>query len=811
MAPKKKKTTAKSKTKIATAAGIKTGRVIKAAPRTTSARAAAAAPLATLRRSSRVAAAKAAAEAAKVDVPAAVPKKGRSKKVTPNSNQGGPKKVTFDSAANVDANNTPAAVPKKGRAKKAAATVAPVIDSADATAPVSRRTRSQTAANSTANATPVAVPAETSKSSKSKKSAPEAAKASRVKKRTAKTAPVSQPPLASIPEDNEQFSAAADQQDANGDEPIREQREEQENGDQLEDLVPTSLSPSANEQQTGDREPGHDQFEAREGEDQLQDSAQTVSTPSANGQDADENLPFHEQREVREEEDQLEDSTPTTPTPSANSLGKRPQNPFWSTGEGPLHKRARLERQTPEPPFARWLEVTPSSEHVPIPCVHPRHPAYANTLDYTHTRCPHCRMDECINDVQIVQDQLVTKEGSVEFREKSEGSSYAMSRLYRPLVMGFNNGSRVHWAIQEPAGKDLSYRHATKRLANLVMQLEGLSVKEKQWRRQHPAEPRAMDEDTHEAQLYSATSALTRYRSLLEAGSFNRLLERDFVAARKRGRDSEVEALDFHDEANDAAVAWQTQYLRPDRTSAPDDPEMPDGWVSHNADVPPVEKTDSIAAEKLEQPTRKRRRMDATVTWNNDVHVRTENDIDVLREADLSRPAVLPSASILRTGLSSGAVHSGPNVPMVEPEHEVLPLKDMDGPVHSRLQLTRNNGVRSESRWGDRPERGKYIINTSGHGVQPDTWARYIEAQQMEAKAWDTMNAQDAQIHAKEQEKAGVASLQPWSRPKTPARPRFFSLLTGEEVIDQEAYLAEEEERVAKLRKRHSKHTERPT
>ncbi|KAH9880909.1 hypothetical protein IAQ61_001203 [Plenodomus lingam] len=749
MAPQQKPAAKKAST-----TGVKTGRVAKSSSQ--AAQVVAAPPTIAPRRSSRIAAARAAAletvaQVAEVVVPVVAPRRGRSKKAASNN------------TPDAEPANAPAAVPKRGRTKKAAAatttTTTPTVNHTNAPAAVTRMTRSRTLAARSAQGAAPAAPAAAKRAK-----APISKSTGGVTKSKAATKATKgpKPSVASKARGNKTTTASASKQIA---------RDKEQTPAEREDVVMEDVPEPVVDNNEDDLEPG---------------------TPNPTSV----NLPDGSDSEA-------ETTAPAPKGPSAKALGKRPQNPFWSVGEGPLVKRIRLDRKILRPPKVQKFADGPMiPDHVPSRCAHPIHPAYAGTSRYDNVKCPHCRMDVCISDMQTVQDQLSSYGGSVGFR-KLCNSSEAHAMAYQPIVKGRTPRRTNDWVLQDPVGKDLSYRHSTKRLANLVMELERLADVEMQWEGQHPG---GSAEDKHERHLYGARGALARHRGLLAEGSFSRLLELDLVGSRKRGRAQEAEALDA---ANAKEVAWEQENLSSQE------------YAVNDSRVSSVEETARLAAERSKQPMRKRRRMDATVSFKNVVYVRNECDVDVLRKADLSRPVVEPSASILRT---APAPAPAPNerrsvsTAQLAPDYRLFVLEDEKFSAKDRHSFHSCNRERTQpgNFWSRLSDPGKMIVETSGCGMGPQSWDAYVQSLQDEADWRDAEDAQDADLQDQEHGESGSdTESEPSDEDSTLSflhasvhedslvhtQRGVVNQLTGLEIDDPESYLRVEEERLARQRK----------
>ncbi|KAI4921478.1 hypothetical protein J4E85_008823 [Alternaria conjuncta] len=376
-----------------------------------------------------------------------------------------------------------------------------------------------------------------------------------------------------------------------------------------------------------------------------------------------------------------------------------------------------------EPTFAPNRRSEPP-QHPPLnACGHTIHPVYSE--NYAKAMCPMCLVDASMKTLQHIQEFINAHDGLSQWKENLEGH-YAKS-TYHVASLGGKKGKNVN-------GTDVSYRHCKRNLVNLINEIEDLSEMELAWEAKQP--PENNDVYMQHVRLrkqYSATAALHWYKDTEHNGFIGRVEEDCEFFSQRRGR----------------------------RWTIASDPDFPDrdgheqdlGWKSlkkiqhkllNDSDIPKVQRTD--VAEQL--PRRKRRREGASVSWNEDVYVRTEADVDMLRKAScsLSEEFLEPSPKrprmgVLRTTplevtrelIPAAPVANGSNP--IRP-HYVIPLS-RNGPPRdvTRSSMCRHRRRYVKGQWAV-PE-GSEIIDTSGYRKNFDVHVANMEQLQIEAAKMD--------------------------------------------------------------------------
>ncbi|KAH6878741.1 hypothetical protein BKA58DRAFT_377909 [Alternaria rosae] len=358
----------------------------------------------------------------------------------------------------------------------------------------------------------------------------------------------------------------------------------------------------------------------------------------------------------------------------------------------------------------------------PNACGHTIHPAYSDS--YAKAICPMCLVDASMHTLQRIQNIINAHDGLSQWGEAAD--SYYAQSVYRVAT----RGGQPRWKNAD--GTDVSYRHCKRNLVNLVNELEDLSKMELAWEAKQSLESNDFYvEHVRLRKQHSATAALHWYKDTQDYGFIGRVEEDCEIFSRRRGR----------------------------RWTIVCDPEFPDrdgheqdlGWKSltkaqhkllKGSDIPKPVRTD--VAEQL--PRRKRRREDAGVSWNENVYVRTDADVDVLRKAscpiseELSSSPKKPKMSILRTTpleIVLEPIFATPIVLNPIHPHYVIPLS-RNGPPRD---VTKSSMARKRRRSYKRgqwavPE-GSEIIDTSGYRKNFEVHVANMEQLQIEAAKMD--------------------------------------------------------------------------
>ncbi|KAI4948891.1 hypothetical protein J4E86_008240 [Alternaria arbusti] len=361
------------------------------------------------------------------------------------------------------------------------------------------------------------------------------------------------------------------------------------------------------------------------------------------------------------------DSSPssTPETHSKHSHEKAPPN-----GRPTNHEPTFAQNRRSEPPQYPPLNA----------CGHTIHPVYSE--NYAKAMCLMCIVDASMKTLQHIQEFINAHDGLSQWKENLEGH-YAKS-TYHVASLGGKKGKNVN-------GTDVSYRHCKRNLVNLINEIEDLSEMELAWEAKQPPE----NKDVHVQHVrlrkqYSATAALHWYRDTEHNGFIGRVEEDCESFSQRLGRRWTIASdPDFPDrDGHEQDLEWKSLKKIQHK-------------LLNESDIPKVQRTD--VAEQL--PRRKRRREGASVSWNENVYVRTDADVDVLRKAFRTTPLEVTRELIPATPVANG---SNPIRP-----HYVIPLS-RNGPPRdvARSSMCRHRRRYVKGQWAV-PE-GSEIIDTSG-------------------------------------------------------------------------------------------------
>jgi hypothetical protein len=398
-----------------------------------------------------------------------------------------------------------------------------------------------------------------------------------------------------------------------------------------------------------------------------------------------------------------------------------------STEDDNLHEEAESSQQPPptsKPEGKKKLTVVLSGQIYYLPtleagepiegilhCGHPIHPAYANTYD--QPQCPMCLyLDRKSRQSKL--DEHIAKMGGVErWRNHNFDPSVSPSRknvLYfsRTVRGGSLNHSRDE--ALDKYGFDISHRHNQKRVANLEPQLQEWANAGKEWQEKHPEKYATIHEiEKTELRTSSATFALAYYRQAIERGDFLQVEKAAQKSVRKRGREWEIAAdPDYpEDEGDDAPAIFTTTTEQRKFIKAS---KLPSARVAD-------------AAKTEEAPPRKRRRIDGNVRFKDEVTVRAEADVDVLRKMNWSASRTSPTPTADDESQPTSRIAS---IPLKSTPSRPQTLFRWKGKFYSPGEWAKPIGLSS--------------VNTSGCGKSFEDYAEYTDELREEAVDWDEMD-----------------------------------------------------------------------
>ncbi|KAH8728331.1 hypothetical protein GQ44DRAFT_824166 [Phaeosphaeriaceae sp. PMI808] len=355
------------------------------------------------------------------------------------------------------------------------------------------------------------------------------------------------------------------------------------------------------------------------------------------------------------------------------------------------------------------IPTAPSLPDLVAHCGHPIHPTYAG--GYHHQKCPVCFIESHTSNFASITSYIGNSGGVSKWLENCkdpakhpETAEWETSQWLRNTRGGCRKNRQN--VLRNKEGHDGSYRHCKKRLANLLLDLKTLAAKEAAWieRADYP-------EDVLERyDTYSAKAALEKYKETEADGLFTYLENLDTAHSRKRGREHEIATFPDYPEDRDDQKITHTYNQK----------TLSQAIFIMDSSVPGIEYDEIPDANP---PKRKRRCVEAKVSFHRDIKICLERDVDVLSQqaiasmssTDVSKgKAVVPGRSILRTALTSNSsvlAETTSNVYM-EPKRPYYthPVKSLD--VYHRPKKRAQRKHPSSIVWP--ASEGSEIIDTTG-------------------------------------------------------------------------------------------------
>jgi hypothetical protein len=362
-------------------------------------------------------------------------------------------------------------------------------------------------------------------------------------------------------------------------------------------------------------------------------------------------------------------------------------------------------------------------------CGHAIHPA---VTDYSNPQCPYCRIVHAMRHVRRSQAVIKRRGGVHEWFERcKEDDDLALWSM----TTGVGQKSRVT-AMIDINGNNYSYRSAKVRLHNVLIELEILSVQEKAWKielagRTGLQSTSNKEEQKMERMRNSATMGLFLYRCTVEEGFVNELEKNSMKFMRKRGRDWEV-STDPDYPSSDSEATEVTPPKR-FRTNA-----QQRRFITASS-IP------EVGADIKDIPQEhKRRRVHNNVTFDEEVYVRSEADVDKIWSASSSRRSDTPNAVSSPSSVScTGVPHAKPIGVNSSPcqAYQTRPLKRLDesrrrSSCWSRRPRARESGLYPKGLWTVSDD--CVNVNTSGYRFAKDHegWETYVDNSVEEGKNW---------------------------------------------------------------------------
>lgn len=309
-----------------------------------------------------------------------------------------------------------------------------------------------------------------------------------------------------------------------------------------------------------------------------------------------------------------------------------PQSPS-SSGESTNAKSSASDKP---PPAANVITTAPenkcaqgtTSPHLrlqaddTIQCHHPIHPAYASK--YSHSQCPLCRMIRRAFELDCVDRYIDSKCGVGQWRQNFHASTMSKKQYCKEQVIWHNivrggSVSRTGNATFDKDGKDMSHRHAKMQLHNLVTEMQMLAEIEARWCRENITGDGELTAGEWQGLSFSAAAALHYYHD--RSGAIHRVEKQNAKFSRMRGKEWEIS-------------------IHPDYPQDVPEPKNAHRSYPTTLGQRAFIKAHSMPLRSEEEcmvfPSKSKRRIDAKVSFNSEVHVRKETNIDVLREQGMA-------------------------------------------------------------------------------------------------------------------------------------------------------------------------------
>jgi hypothetical protein len=280
-------------------------------------------------------------------------------------------------------------------------------------------------------------------------------------------------------------------------------------------------------------------------------------------------------------------------------------------------------------------------------------------------------------------------------------------------------------------GNNSSHRLAKVRLHNVLIALEDISVKEQAWEIEPPARARLRSaivrlEGKDQWIKHSATSALYLYNETVERGFMSRVEKNCVRFMRKRGRDWKVSA--------------DPDYPSSDSECEPEDAHKRFRANPAQRNFIVASSVPNVSTDVQDKPrSPKRRRVDDTLAFNEEIYVRSGADVDDIwpasstRNANSLKPTSSPPSVLHTTACKAKRRRIDPDLSILAPANPYTrPLKKLAEPRRSirwhRGRRARETGVMCSKRLWTVPK-NRVNVNTSGYefGKNYEGWEKYVE------------------------------------------------------------------------------------
>jgi hypothetical protein len=367
-------------------------------------------------------------------------------------------------------------------------------------------------------------------------------------------------------------------------------------------------------------------------------------------------------------------------------------------------------------------------------CDHLIHPAYSNT--YKSSDCPRCSFAYAVSCLEGAR-------GLVQFYDDTQEWLVGNRNITLKAIKRGAKPSHHRRTFWDQFDNDLSYRHSKKRLANEVLRLEQLAEQESKWE-QHSKFPWENQDQVEQRHVQyhdsSAKATLELYWTAEAEGQFTRIEDRVAMNMLNHGRDNQIAAeVDYPDDETTSMDKNTAAALKQQQTA-----------YIKRSNLPIVVEPYNSAADVISPPKRHRRNIGAKVSFDPEVKVCLNNDIDVLRKqvhANTSTKSAEgvtygPPRSILRTvapynGISSYAdsIYGSTKLPYTS-----VALKTGYGMNRHKEMIRRQSSSYIAGAWPAASD--SEYVDTSGEGKQwgyakDKGWNLYIDDLQDEADRFD--------------------------------------------------------------------------
>jgi hypothetical protein len=428
-------------------------------------------------------------------------------------------------------------------------------------------------------------------------------------------------------------------------------------------------------------------------------------------------------------------TTRTASSPPKTSGGRQPRKLFArriATGTSPYPppKRSILavpdERLTPPrsspPKPALAVQPLSSPPRVQQPrCDHPRHPAYYG--EYMAAQCPRCRLERYVTDIQAATARIMKHSGVHPWLESCIDALESGQSQMSPYA---------EWEASTRGcsgdGKYASHRHCKQRLHTLLPKLELLAEKERIWDEDIAAgisgNEKKMDTNLAKHREHTVMQALEIYKAEAAVESFTSVERTSAIFMHERGRELAIATDPNYPVDNDASThTHKLNRKTPAQTKFVYDSHMPPA----TGGGAPYESIDAPSKRKL-------RRHGLKVSFDDQVKVCADSDIDVLRKYATTAATLQSDPCAVKSDL-----YTEPRL-----AYFTRKIRPEDAPARRDDEFTRKKQSYVPGTWA--PSEGTITINTCGVKALARRKKYYSELQ---AEA-EQLDSTDEELRAQE-------------------------------------------------------------